>query len=910
VYPQTGLPVVVEIAPGAAPATDPGTWTWTDVTASALTDQISITAGRGDWGDHVDPGTCSLTFLNTSGDFSEHNPAGQWYGSLGRDTPLRVRLRRAEDAFGRTASNGWGTSDSGQVWTTAGGSTSDYSVASGFGQHSHTTVNVLRATLLGVSLRDCEQIRDVQTSALLTGAALVTGSLFRYQDSSNYYWLRTELNAGGTSVQLKITKRVAGVETQIANLNPVPALAYAASTPLRTRAQVVGNTLAMKVWRASDPEPVGWSLTATDEDLTTAGKTGEMTWLVGGNTNTLPVTASVDSYKLFVDLAGGFVPAWVPRWDLSGKVRTVPVTASGVLYRLQPGQSSPPVRSALRRALHSSSPLAYWPLEDGEDSTQAASGIPGGTPLTVDRDVMDFIDTGPVGSDGAAAPHVSADNSLSGPIVGGSSTAWQMSCWSRGVATGVPPVDPYYISFEVRTSSGKILRLGFQDQSDVAFIAEYNSESQTTTTNFFSQTYTAMGSRYVIDGQWHLLQAAFTQSGADTDVEFWFDDVFASAGTWFGVTIGAPITASAIGRFGGGLGTISQDMQEINIAHLAVHNGAAVVDQYQAGLGYPGEAASDRIVRLCTEEGIPVEVAAGGSESMGPQPAATFPDLLRDCEDSDGGVLSERTFTLAYRPSDAYYNQPATLTLSAADLADAPEPDGTGQRYRNRWTVSRNRGSSVVAETDGVAAGTDLAYEASADVNVATDARLPDQAGWRLHVTTSTELRWPRLALNLAARPSLIDQWLSCRIGSRITVSAPPADVAGQDIDVLLEGYTLTLGYKDFDVDANCSPARPWDVATINGRPRVAAKGSTVGTGGLTSGGTTFLLTSTVGNGVWTVDAAAFPLEVLVGGEQVTLSSITGTSSPQTANVSARTVARAWPAGTEVNVRYPAVVAL
>jgi hypothetical protein len=164
VYPATRLPVVVEIAPGAAPAGDPGDWQWTDVTSSVrIRDGITITEGRGDWGDQTDPGSISLVFKNNSGDFSEHNPLGQWYGSLGQDTPLRVRIRRGEDAFGRTTSNGWGTADSGQVWTASGASASDYSVSGGTARHSHGTVNFLRRTVLDTSLVDVEQLYDVST---------------------------------------------------------------------------------------------------------------------------------------------------------------------------------------------------------------------------------------------------------------------------------------------------------------------------------------------------------------------------------------------------------------------------------------------------------------------------------------------------------------------------------------------------------------------------------------------------------------------------------------------------------------------------------------------------------------------------------------------------------------------------
>lgn len=161
VYPQTRLPVVVEIAPGAAPAADPGGWRWVDVTTSArVADGITIGAGRGDWGQDTDPGTCSLVFNNPDGHFSEHNPLGQWYGQLGKDTPLRVRLRRGEDDFARTVAAEWGTAPSGQPWTLigAGGTVlaTDASVAGGVGFLRVPQALASRAMLLDSYLRDVE----------------------------------------------------------------------------------------------------------------------------------------------------------------------------------------------------------------------------------------------------------------------------------------------------------------------------------------------------------------------------------------------------------------------------------------------------------------------------------------------------------------------------------------------------------------------------------------------------------------------------------------------------------------------------------------------------------------------------------------------------------------------------------
>jgi hypothetical protein len=69
------------------------------------------------------------------------------------------------------------------------------------------------------------------------------------------------------------------------------------------------------------------------------------------------------------------------------------------------------------------------------------------------------------------------------------------------------------------------------------------------------------------------------------------------------------------------------------------------------------------------------------------------------------------------------------------------------------------------------------------------------------------------------------------------------------------------------------SPAGPWDVATVDGDQRVAAEGSTLAAT-LAAGGTTISLASTATNGIWTTNAADYPLPVRVGGELVTVGAV------------------------------------
>jgi hypothetical protein len=904
-FPLTALPVVVEIAPGATPTGDPGDWEWTDVTNSVrMASGITIDEGRGDWGDYVDPGRCALTFDNLSGDFSQHNPRGQWYGQLGRNTPLRVRLRRGEDAFGRTASSGWGTSDSGQAWSNSGGSSTDYSVSSGAGWHSHGSTNVLRRTTLAASLVDVEQVFDVSTPALITGAALVTGALFRYIDFNNYYWARCEFNSGGTSVRLKLTKKVAGVETLLADLNPVPALSYAAGTPLRVRARVDGQELAVKVWTASGSEPAGWQLTATDTDLTSPGAVGVQSWLVSGNSNTLPLVVSFDNYAALVDLHGGWVPAWVPRWDLSGNNRVVPVTSYGAQHRLTTGEGSAPVLSPLhRRIAAEDNVLAYWPLEDEGDATQAASGLLGGDPMailgypTFGASTVEYSNGGAYRYGTRPLPDFTDGGGLIGSVPRGTSSpiGWSVQMFFQST-TGD---DDNVVLLRWTTPGGTYVRWDFvQDPAAADAIALYAYTAAGSQTTVFSIATNLRGPADAV--------FAGVQSGGNIRVYL-----------RFGLTTWGPYDIAGTNAYISTV-AINPDQfdlsagQNLLIGHLRVYDHANATPLSITTLRADwGEGALARLARLAAEDGVTLEIGTAATDIlMGSQPDGTALELYRQSQAVDNGVLFERPYKLSYRTRDDLYNQPPTLTMATSDLGAPPEPDGTDQRYRNRWTVRRPGGSQAHAIADDVTAG-GLVYDDSADTIVAYDSQLADQATWRLHLTSTDDLRWPQLALNLAARPELIDQWLCCRIGSRITVTDPPDDVGDQDIDVLLQGHSTTLGYKTWSVSTLCSPASEWTVGVYD-TSRYQDTASELASSFVSGTGTSMSVAVTSGP-LWTTAAADFPLVVEVGGAQLTVTAISGSSSPQTFTVSTTVVngvSKTIPTGTAVRLADPTIYAL
>jgi hypothetical protein len=94
------------------------------------------------------------------------------------------------------------------------------------------------------------------------------------------------------------------------------------------------------------------------------------------------------------------------------------------------------------------------------------------------------------------------------------------------------------------------------------------------------------------------------------------------------------------------------------------------------------------------------------------------------------------------------------------------------------------------------------------------------------------------------------------------------------------------------------------------GTGRYDTDGSTL-TAGLTAGATTFQVTSP--RTLWTTDPLAFPLDVSMGGERMTVGAISGSSSPQTFSSVTRAVngvSKAHSAGADIRLFTPAQYSL
>jgi hypothetical protein len=196
------------------------------------------------------------------------------------------------DAFGRTSASSWGSADTGQAWTTSGGSAADYAVAAGVGTHTLGSVDVSRRCFVSLGYADCDLYASVTTSAAATGAPIYAGLTARYTDIDNLFMARLAFSTANV-LTIAIVRRIAGAESVLAS--SVLSYTYTPGAFFRIRFQAQGARLRAKAWPVADlVETPEWQVTVTDSALSSATSVGVRSILEVGNTNVSPVVSYDD----------------------------------------------------------------------------------------------------------------------------------------------------------------------------------------------------------------------------------------------------------------------------------------------------------------------------------------------------------------------------------------------------------------------------------------------------------------------------------------------------------------------------------------------------------------------------------------------------------------------------------------
>jgi hypothetical protein len=350
--------------------------------------------------------------------------------------------------------------------------------------------------------------------------------------------------------------------------------------------------------------------------------------------------------------------------------------------------------------------------------------------------------------------------------------------------------------------------------------------------------------------------------------------------------------AGTVGRITAVAGSpgLSADIDGLSMGHVAVFNSDSSEIFNDADSGFSGESAWARIVRLTDEESIPLTLVGDSSNTaaMGAQRPDRLVDLLQEVAVADQGILGDSRdqadeTSFKFIAHNALYNQPVRLQLGYTDDGEmhAPlDPTDDDQYTRNRVTAERERGSRATVEVTDGPLGSDAigAYATQVSVNIESDDRLIDYAGWLAHLGTWDEERYPTVLVKVQAAPGLANEVLAVDQGSRIRLvdvrdEANRTWVAPGDIDLMVRGYTETLSQFTWEVEYQCVPARPYDVPEVDqlGQQvdRLDSDGSELSEA-LDSTETEIEVFTTAGP-TWTDAVSNMPFDWMVGGEAMTV---------------------------------------
>jgi hypothetical protein len=911
-FPEDVLPLAVELYLDGS---------WVDVTSHVYRrDMINIRRGRADEAAQVDHGTCSLTLNNRDGRYSPRNPMSPYYGQLTRNTPIRVSIEGPTPYLhlpGDTLSKAH-TPDAAAL-----GITGDIDIR------------------IDVELASWREYYDLAAKYAASGNQR-SWALSLYGDKSGR--LEFSWSPDGTSA--------ARIDRQ--STVPVPAPAggrMAVRVTLDVNNGASGNTTTFYYadtiagpWTQLG-DPVVGSGTTSIFDSVAGVELGDSINLTG-----LPIDGKIYAFELrsgingsivanpdftaqtpgdlqFTDAAGrvwdvegaaeittrdprfhGEVSSWPPRWDITGTDVYVPIEAAGPLRRLAQGDV---LGSAMYRArvYDTASLVAYWPLEDGEGSTQLAPALSHeplsitGTPNLASFDGFTCSYPIPVlnGAELRGAAPAYEDT-------GETQVRWLMAVPAGGAEDGQVLVHFYTTGsvrrWEVFYGTGGTLGLRAFDTGG-------------------TQLFTTAPLAYAVDGELLLVSVELTQDG--TDVHYTLSTL--AVGESSGLTSDGTLASATVGRVGVITVSPAGGIADVAIGHLSVQ--ATVTSLFETNEqldAWRGEKAGRRVQRLCREEGIPFQSVGDLDDTvrLGAQLPGTLVDLLREAASADMGMLFERRDRLGvgYRTRTSLYNQTAVLALDyeAHELAEPPSPVDDDSAIRNDVTVTRTGGSSAraVQETgtlsvlpppDGVGR-----YASEVTVSVEYDLDLFDQAGWRLRAGTIDEARYPQLSINLA-HPSIAgDSALTAAVrlvdvGDLVTVDQPPAWLPPETISQIVQGYSEDLGNFEHALVLNCSPAAPYTVATYDGTARYMPV-DTVLDEDLDTTETAVDITTPTGP-LWSTAASGF--DILVGGERMTVTAVgspTGTVQTLTVVRSVNGIVKAHDSGTPVEFFVPSIYAL
>ncbi|MEU9640950.1 hypothetical protein [Streptomyces sp. NPDC048188] len=854
----------------------------------------------------ADPASVPMTINNKGGRYSPRNPMSPYFGKIGRNTRVRLSLPGEESYLQLDGSpTGYAsTPDTAALdlttnidlrwegeadwyargaqmligkWGEAGQRSYHMRIEDGllcFHGTTDGTVGGIPQTSLPAGLPRRAAVRVV----------LVNGTTCRW------YWAESLDGPWNQFDELLLS-------------NPFPSGVFVSTAPLLIAPSQLSTTVnrlpaAGRVYRAEVRGAGGTVVASPDFRGQAAGTSGFTD--SAGRVWTLTGTAEIrDRVDRFI----GEISEWPQKWQPSEADAWVPVQAAGILRRL--GQGTKAVDSSLRRRIPSFGPMAYWPMEEGENATKAASSVAGIDPLSfsqanwaADASLPSSAPLPTVGSQSGNLSHLSG-------LVRNYSWA-NLAGWSVVWMYHMPQTPAARQTFMLIRSTGTVRDWYCQFGPTDSRILGLDREGATVVDQVI-----ATGTN--IFGKWIKARFAVDQQGSNIRYAMVWTDINGDAGFYQNTVAGVTGRPSGVASPPGGY---SANLQGLAIGHISVWDTFDTAAYDNALDAWSGETAGARMLRLASQEGIPIALTGPPSQTdpVGYQKLSPVLDLVRAAAASDGGLLTEdqTALRLLYRPRSTLYSQTPALVLDykLGQIAAPLEPVDDDTDIRNDVTVTRDQGSStrvvlgsgplsVLDPPDGVGV-----YDDSITLSLDTDEQTVDKAYWELHLGTWDEPRYPAVTINLHRHPELIPAVLKLREGDVIRLINMPKWVAPDDVDLMVRGLKEQLLPRTWTITYDCVPAGPWRVGVVGdeelGRLDADEGGSTLALPSTATDGQLLVHTpgaDAAGALPWIASAGPaptypgeFPFDVRFGGERARVTACV----PAAYDAFGRTVSGGW----------------
>lgn len=925
-FPETPLPLNAEMLIDS---------TWTDITSDVRgnNDAVSITRGyQNEQGDSLTPASCNFKLNNRAFRFSNRNPASANYGKLPMNTQVRFSL---DDVYGN-------------AWAPVNGESYSYGFATYASEYVSTTDKAVLDITGDIDIRVDAQPESwaPRQELMLAHKYVISGNqrswyfALRSDGKLELAWspdgtsaarifavstaavaltvrgaVRVTLDvnngAAGNTVAFYTSDTIAGTWTQLGASVVTAGVTsiFSSSAPLHigggglTTSQTGGTPLDNvygfrgRMYRAQVYQNIAGTLRAdANFGAQTAGATS---WSDGlGTPNTWTVTAvyggiTVGAYRFW-----GEVAEMPQKADPSGRDLYVPTVASDIIRRITQGETA--VSSPMQRYISRFTTKTQWQALETGVSTSGTTGTAGsaiGGPAARYNDLSFGAEDEIPGTAGAATFN---------------SAASYISAYAKGSANAT--YQSIMFSFVFPTTPGSEIQMVSLGSTGTIRRWTISCTATTFVLRGFDAVGTEVGNQATTFGtgvspaRWLLMRLQTHVVGSFIIAELAWCQVQDSA-VW-GSTSTTQFPGTTGGRFTGynfaaDAGLNGYKVSQIMLAQEEIP--ATDYDFYNAAGAYDGEYAALRALRTATSAGVPLILSGLASDTtrMGPEPRSTSVAIMEECAKVDGGFLTTRRDAPAFHFISRNYlldQNPLALNHALKPFSGTLDPTDDDATLRNAVTITSPAGQTGTSLVTAGPKGSDTVgrYDSSYQLN-GFEGVVTYLAQYATYLGTWDEIRLPQFAVQLARRAFASDATLTAgvralEIGSAVRIDNPPTWFPPDSLELMVRGYRETMSNFVHDIAASAQNYGPFrhtnDLSAEADVPRRAAGTNSSLNAGITSTATSMVVKTPTG-ALWGTTAAKpgnFPINVMVGGEVITVSGITSATSPQTFAISARSV--------------------